>query len=273
MEEDRILEITPDEAMIYLTFLASHYHETTLPVELLATVYVSCAKQGQITGGFSEKIENGIQAELGARVNIDVETVNLLYTHFGKNFDETTAEPACNRWRAMLPDSALRLRLTVEQITFSRLTIYKVIEEAATMFPDFPWPLMNKLLPGELTNFVIAAGLIDHNPYYGFKKDIGAAASTRYKNLGWVAKELMIRGAGKGTLAAYQGWPRNVPNQKRLARIIREYLNGKAEFSILADADMIAANNLLESVVPNFIRGQYDEVWRPEEDEDNRNNN
>jgi hypothetical protein len=269
MEEERILQITPEEAMIYLMFLASHFPNTSLPVELLATVYVACAKQGQITGGFSEKVENGIQSELGIGVNIDAETVNVLYTHFGKNFNEITAEPCFNRWRDMLPQSALRLRLTIEQITFSRLTVYKVIEEAAMLFPDFPWPIMNKLLPGELTRFIIAARLIDHNPYYGFKKDIGEAASTRYKNLGWVAKELMIRGADRGTLASYQGWPRNVPNQEILARIIREYLDGKSEVDDLTDTDLHVANNMLELVVPNFVRGQYDEAWRAEEDDDN----
>uniref|UniRef100_A0AAT9JPY5 Nucleocapsid protein n=1 Tax=Nasutitermes takasagoensis chuvirus 1 TaxID=3133479 RepID=A0AAT9JPY5_9VIRU len=274
MTEDRLARITPREAMIYLLFLASHYPNTALPVEMLATVYVACAKQGQITGGFSEKIENGVQTELGIRIDIDSETVNLLYTHFGKNFDETTAEPAFNRWQAMLPDSALRLRLTIEQITFSRLTVYKVIEEAVNMFFDFPWPLMNKLLPGELPNYVIAANLIDGNPYYGFRKNIGEAASTRYKNLGWVAKELLIKGAGKGTLANYQGWPRNVPHQERLARIIREYLQGKAEVGAVADADLAVANDLLASVVPNFVRGVYDDVWRPEdEDEENNDNN
>jgi hypothetical protein len=34
----------------------------------------------------------------------------------------------------MLPMHALRLRLTIEQIIFSQLTVYKVIEEAMQTF-------------------------------------------------------------------------------------------------------------------------------------------
>ena len=190
-----------------------------------------------------------------------------MFTHFGKNFDEQTAEAAFNRWIAMLPESALRLRLTIEQITFSPLTVFKLIEEAIQLFPDFPWPRINKLVPGEMQNFVIAARLIDHNPYYGFRKNIGEAASTRYKNLGWVGKELLIQGAGKGTLRNYQGWPRNVPNQERLSRIIREYLQDKAEAGIVGDGDIAISNQALTSSIPNFIEGTYDGVWRPVVDE------
>jgi hypothetical protein len=47
---------------------------------------------------------------------------------------------------------------------------------------DFNWPLMNKLLPGDLTRFAEAVDLINGNPYYGYKKDLGEASSTRYKN-------------------------------------------------------------------------------------------
>lgn len=61
------------------------------------------------------------------------------------------------------------------------------------IFPDFPWPNLNKLLPGEIPRFCIAARLIGGNEYYGFKKDLGEAASTRYKFLGWVGKELLVK--------------------------------------------------------------------------------
>jgi hypothetical protein len=38
-----------------------------------------------------------------------------------------------------------------------------------------------------------------------FRKDLGEAASTKYKFLGWVGKELLTSNAGKTTLSQYQG--------------------------------------------------------------------
>jgi hypothetical protein len=52
----------------------------------------------------------------------------------------------------MLPEHALRLRLTFKQVEFSRITVYKV-KEAKQTFTDFSWPLLNRLLPGEIQRF------------------------------------------------------------------------------------------------------------------------
>jgi hypothetical protein len=262
-DEARIDRLTPDEAMIYLLFLASHYPNRALPVEFLATVCVSCAKQGQITNAFADKIMRGVEDETGYEIQIDADVVRVLYQHFGKDFTDLTAPLAFNRWTEMLPESALRLRLTIEQITFSRLTVYKVVEEACQTFPDFPWPLMNKLLPGEISRFTIAARLIDGNPYYGFKKNVGEAASTRYKYLGWVAKELLVRGAGKGTLSNYQGWPRTVPNHDRVRQVIDDYLRHRGKEAAFEDTDIQVSHAMLNAVVPNYDAAAIEAIWRP----------
>jgi hypothetical protein len=91
---------------------------------------------------------------------------------------------------------------------------------------------MNQLLPRELDKFRIAVDLIDGNPYYGFRKNLGEAASTRYKSLGWVSKELLVKGAGKGTLANYAGWPRIVLNMERVRHIIANYLCRRSELQL-----------------------------------------
>jgi hypothetical protein len=117
-EEGRIVTLTPEEAMIYLLFLASHYPNRALPVELLATVYVSCAKQGQISNSFADKITRGVEDETGYEIQIDADVVRVLYQHFGKDFTEVTAPLALNRWNEMLPKSALLLRLTKNEWIF-----------------------------------------------------------------------------------------------------------------------------------------------------------
>jgi hypothetical protein len=67
------------------------------------------------------------------------------------------------------------------------MTVLKVIEEAKQTFADFSWPLLNRLLPGGIQRFDIAVQLADGNEYYGFRKNLWEASSTRYKvfGMGW----------------------------------------------------------------------------------------
>jgi hypothetical protein len=73
-------------------FLACHYSKTALPVQMLTTTYVACAKHGQITNAFATKIINGVHDELGYEIQLDPETVRLLYQHFGKNLLSTVGK-------------------------------------------------------------------------------------------------------------------------------------------------------------------------------------
>jgi hypothetical protein len=253
--------MTPQEAMIYLRFLARHLPRRHLPIELLATTYVACAKQGQLTAAFASKIETVIESELGISVTLNTDSIVILFRHFGKDFDENTAPVCFKRWEEMLPTHALRLKLTIEQVIFSRLTVYKVIEEAMQTFTDFKWPLMNKLMPGELEKFRIAVNLIDGNPYYGFKKNIGEAASTRYKSLGWVSKELLIRGAGKGTLAKYAGWPRTIPNIERVRHSIDNYLHRRLEAAAIEEGDLTVCHAVMSKIIRDYNPAAYQVVW------------
>lgn len=49
--------------------------------------------------------------------------------------------------------------------------------------------------------------------YYGFKRDMGAARSTLYKSIGYVARELLVRLNGERTLMRYAGLAGNIKNK------------------------------------------------------------
>ena len=47
---------------------------------------------------------------------------------------------------------------------------------------------------------------VGRNKYYGFRQSLGSATSTGFKNVAWVAKEILVQ-MGKGdSLKDYQGW-------------------------------------------------------------------
>lgn len=62
---------------------------------------------------------------------------------------------------------------------------------------------MNILTGGEMTNFTTAVGLVNGNQYYGFNKSLGAARSTQYSSLAYIAKELLITLNGEVSLKKY----------------------------------------------------------------------
>jgi len=93
-----------------------------------------------------------------------------------------------------------------------------VIGRAINTFPTFLWAKIEHIT-GEITKYHAAAILVNGNRYYGFKKDLGAAKSTNYKNLGWVANELLLRCNGEVSLKGYHGWIR-VPTKAAIADIV-----------------------------------------------------
>jgi hypothetical protein len=121
LTKQRADRMTPEEAMVYLLFLAQHFPRRQLPIELLATTCVACAKKGQMTA-IERLIENAIQTELKISVSINPDSVRILFQHFVKEFDDKTAPVCIERWSTLFPDHAVRIRLTIEQVIFSKLS-------------------------------------------------------------------------------------------------------------------------------------------------------
>ncbi len=53
----------------------------------------------------------------------------------------------------MIPDRALRMKLTLQHTPGSSLTSFISIGKAIRSFDDFPWKIISNMLPGEMANF------------------------------------------------------------------------------------------------------------------------
>lgn len=106
----------------------------------------------------------------------------------------------------------MRLRLTIVQAAGSGLTCLILILKAMRIYANFPWWVVAALYGNEMANVETATTAVGDNPYYGFKKDLGAVKSRLYKNIAWVAKELLVRINGETTLNNYKWIPRNQPD-------------------------------------------------------------
>jgi len=160
---------------------------------------------------------------LGVNITLSQAALNALYKGYMQGMNETNAQEVLSNLNALIPNVALRLKLTLQQAAGSRLTLYVIIGRAYTKYSTFPWG--NALTGGEFLSWEAARNIVGNNLYYGFKRDMGAARSTLYKSIGYVAWELLVKINGERTLLRYAGLTGNIKNKQALDRLIEQYIN------------------------------------------------
>lgn len=219
-----ILALNPHQAMALLIFFSQHITIQYSGLSMLTTTYIAIIKRGQATPASIRKIQDGIRADLGIQMTLTQRAITSFYSRFIAGINDVTIQPIPDHWETLLPPEALRLRLTVQEVTGSGLTVVNIIEQALQTYPNFPWPVLVRLFPSEMNSVQTALTAIAGNPYYGFRKDLGPIRSTLYKNVGYVAKELLVKGQGNSTLEQHRGWPAVVPQQAEIDHLIDDFL-------------------------------------------------
>ncbi|APG78718.1 hypothetical protein [Hubei chuvirus-like virus 1] len=226
--EVQIETMTFPQAWFYAYYISKHLRSPNrqLALEYITHAYCALGKRGQVTDEFCTKITNAVRDELGVNVVLHSGTLNSLYKSYMQGVNENNAAGMFNYLQMLVPAVALRLQLTLMQASGSGLTLYSIIGRAIRLYNNFPWGLVNTLTSGELVNWNGARVLIGDNMYYGFKRDLGAARSTLYKSLGYVARELLVRINGENTLRRFMGLTGNVKNKRQLDQLIEAYVAG-----------------------------------------------
>jgi hypothetical protein len=91
------------------------------------------------------------------------------------------------------------------------------------------------------------AQAIGNNQYFGFKSSMGVAASANYKNLAYVAKELLHAHGGPdyATVRQYQGWTRNPKFKAEVDAIIGAFALQAGQAT---DADNDVKNAVIDAL-------------------------
>nr|QQP18725.1 putative nucleoprotein [Soybean thrips chu-like virus 2] len=208
----------------------------SVAVQLLVNSTVSMVKQGNVTNQVIQKVTRDISRELNIEIEINSETILLFSKHFTGGITHLTAQNIFDRWEQWTPAVALRIRLLFQQALHSSMTAFQTIGMCIRKFPQFPWPRARMMIASDFAHFEEAVVAVGGNGYYGFNPDLGPAKSTRFKSLAWLCKEILIRYAGKETLARYQGWTRRPQHQDALRELIEE-------FQVILDAEAQADPN------------------------------
>lgn len=226
------------------------------PLDLIVGVTVSVAKRGTLSVEFLNKIVEGIFQDLGANINLDIEPIQTFYKFFGSEINDETIPLIQRTWERLIPQQALRLMLTVSQLAGSGLTTYSTIGTALRLYPTFNWGVISRTFPIEWENYRVALTTVGNNVYYGFRKELGIVKSTNFKSLGYIAKELLVRGDGRVSLNRYMGWARSIKFRQQIDQMILDFINRIAAQEVdiedrqAPDVDLSATVNAIIEGVP-----------------------
>lgn len=200
-----------------------------------------------------EKLNDGMATDLGMRnVPLSSSAMKTFFQMYGALINEETIENIINRWINLTPQTAVRVRTTLTQARGSGLTTYITIGKAMKKYPDFNWGTVSEMYPEDWNNFTNATQVIGDNAWYGFSKNLGQVAATKYRILGYIAKELFVKVGGDQPLSRYQGWTNSIPHRAAIDRMIAAYEELIAARDLAPRVNNAADNAAIEELVGNI---------------------
>lgn len=123
--------------------------------------------------------------------------------------------------------------MSTVQSAGSGLTSYISITNAIKEFPDFTWGRVARLFPREIDNYGVAVTTVGSNTFYGFSANLDVVRSTKFKNLAYIAINLLQKHRGQeyGSLKYYQG----EINKPSKADLVKDMLDAYAPDNEEAD--------------------------------------
>lgn len=226
------------------------------PTSLMTHSILAYAKRGTVNGRLIQKVQKSISQELQLEINFEVGVMKTFHTVYGHYVTELNAKMLFTYWSTILPKHALRLTLLVQQTIGSGLTAYYTVMKAVVTYQDFEWDKISKLYAAEWADFSTASKAIGANVYYGFKADLQAVRSTKYKNISWVCKELLIRLNGEAALKAYDGWLEKPMYPDVISGIIdsyvKKYNESKAVIPKVTEAEKVKVTEVIQGLIKNY---------------------
>nr|QPL15354.1 nucleoprotein [Hymenopteran chu-related virus OKIAV146] len=238
--------ITARRVMMNAFYMASFLTlgNSQLQATVFSTAWVSLAKRGTVSEEMIQKVVDGIKTDLGLTITINADCCKIVYAAYMKGMNGTNAGTVFTLLSNLIPDIAMRLKLTLTQTIQSGLASLSFIHNAMTSYHDFGWARVDRLTGGDVTRAMAAFELVGNNLYFGFNRDLGAAKSTRYSSLCWVAMQLLVRVGGQVTIRRYGAFNRQAVNRPVLEAMITEYIDMRVAAQNRApDEDQLREDN------------------------------
>nr|WAS28130.1 MAG: hypothetical protein [Chuviridae sp.] len=203
------LALAPDTAMVCLmwfTRVAAAREATTIPTTVQVSYYIAYSKMGNATEAWLARTYEGLDREGLEFERLLPADLSNIFNYYGKCLVGLSVGALFDYWSQDLPEHLMRMKLVLAQSAGSGLTPYLLVVKAMQTFPDFPWMRVRRLFLSEFAVFEMALENIGGNMYYAFEHNMTTFAGTKYRNVSWVARHVLMEFGGESTLRNLRGF-------------------------------------------------------------------
>ena len=176
------------ESWMLMDFIVSQAPEDmrrrmVVPIMLMI---LCVTKTGTVTDQWCNKLVTSC-AELGPvlRTCLTRDVIRNAWAVIGSSINDKNIEGLLSRWYEAIPGEMIRVSVAIRQATDKDMTSLNTIKEFVTANPKFPYHLLMRLYPIEMTAVLGALIAVGDRKFYGYRKDPGVAKSTNYRNTTW----------------------------------------------------------------------------------------
>ncbi|AUW34384.1 ORF3 [Blacklegged tick chuvirus 2] len=220
------LRITAEVAMkclMWFVKVSPTNEAKNLPTTVQVNYFIAYSKMGNATEAWLARTYGSMETEGVTFDRLLPGDLANIFAYYGRKMVGQSVRALFVMWESELPEHLMRLKLVLNQAAGSGLTPYLLVVKAMKTFPDFPWMRIRRLFSSEFAVFERALDTIGGNMYFAFENNLTEIAGTKYRNVTWVARHVLMEFGGEATLRGLRGYSTTCKSIDVVRTICEEY--------------------------------------------------
>ena len=171
---------------------------------LVTKIIVSIMKRGTISPSLLTKLNAELSNDgmLSMSDPLNAEQIRVLFETFGKDFVRMNLHK--DLVKAETNVNSIRFNLCRQRIKDASLTSYRTVQRAIEEVSSFPWDKVLKLFPAQHRVIQTLKTKLDANSFFGFDEGANEFGVTKFPDLYFLAKKLIVEVLGDRNLMQHQ---------------------------------------------------------------------
>lgn len=224
---------------------------------IITNLIIAICKQGTISGQFIEKVRTALKQDLGSDITITTSLVGGIWGAYGQYITDKNVGPLMNHFLNNIMAEAVRLRVTIDQAKYQGLTMFQTIGRAMLKYPNLAWHMLENIIPQEFINYKTALTAVGDNPYYGYSTSLELVKAANFRNLGYLAKELLVKLNNEGHLNYNKVFEASPDKARIIDKVVARYI---LEVEKLGDVQVLGSENHPSAFICDELLGHSKDI-------------
>lgn len=202
-------------------------------------------------------MRTALKQDLGSDIAVTTSFVGGIWGAYGQYITEKNVGPLMKHFLDHIMSEAIRLRITINQAKYQGLTMFQTIGRAMLKYPNLAWHLLEKIIPQEFINFKTALQAVGDNPYYGYSSSLDLVKAANFRNLGYLAKELLVKLNNEGHMNFNRVFEASPDKARIIDKVVLRFI---AEMERLGDEQVLGTDNKPSAILCEELLGHAKEI-------------